>query len=125
MTETKYGVIGWHDLTVPNATAVRDFYAAVLGLGFQETSMGDYSDYTLVNDAGEPLGGVCHARGQNTGMPAQWVCYVNVRDLDAALKACVATGGRIYREKKAMGDYGDFAVIQDPAGAVMGLIQPK
>ena len=29
MTPPKFGTISWTDLTIPNADAVRDFYAAV------------------------------------------------------------------------------------------------
>ena len=124
--KAKFGTIGWHDLTVPNATEVKDFYQAVLGASVQETSMGEYADYTLVNDAGEPIGGVCHAKGPNAkGLPPQWLIYVTVKDIDASLRSVTAKGGKIVRAKWSMGDYGDFAVIQDPAGASMALCQPK
>ncbi|MBM4193981.1 MAG: VOC family protein [Gemmatimonadetes bacterium] len=126
MSDLKYGAIGWVDLTVPNAGELRDFYSAVAGWSSQDVKMGDYADYTMRASAdGEAIAGVCHARGSNTGMPAQWLMYVSVPDLDASLAECVKRGGKVYREKKSMGSYGDFAVIQDPAGAVMGLIQPK
>lgn len=125
MGELKTGTIGWVDLTVPDATAVRDFYAAVAGWTAQDVPVGDYVDYAMNAADGETVAGVCHARGSNTGLPAQWLVYVTVSDLDASLAACVANGGRVYRERKSMGSYGDLAVIQDPAGAVMGLIQPR
>jgi predicted enzyme related to lactoylglutathione lyase len=125
VSEQKFGVIGWHDLTVPNATEVKDFYVAVLGAKVQETSMGTYSDYTLENDAGESIGGVCHATGKNSGLPAQWLMYVTVPDIDASLKQVKAKGGKVVKDKWSMGSYGDFAIIQDPAGASMALCQPK
>jgi predicted enzyme related to lactoylglutathione lyase len=125
MTEKKFGVIAWHDLTVPDAKEIRAFYEAVLGVTSRETSMGDYSDYTLMNAQGEPIGGVCHAKGPNAvGLPAQWLCYVTVPDIDTSLKEATERGGKIIREKWTMGNYGHFAVIQDPAGAFMALNQP-
>ncbi len=125
MSDTKFGTVGWVDLTVPDATAVRDFYTAVAGWTPQDVPVGDYADFSMNAPNGETVSGICHARGSNVGMPAQWLIYVTVPDLDASLAACVAKGGRIYRERKSMGAYGDLAVIQDPAGAVMGLIQPR
>ena len=125
MSDLKFGAIGWVDLTVPNAPEVREFYAAVVGWTVQEVKMGEYSDFTMRSAAGEAVAGVCHARGTNVGLPAQWLVYVSVPDLDASLAACVAKGGKIFRAKASMGSYGDFAVIEDPAGAVMALIQPK
>jgi predicted enzyme related to lactoylglutathione lyase len=125
VSESKIGTIGWHDLTVPNAGAVKDFYVAVLGASVQETSMGDYSDYTLINPQGEAIGGVCHATGKNTGIPPQWLMYVSVKDIDESLRQVTAKGGNIVKPKWSMGDYGAFAIIQDPAGASMALHQSK
>lgn len=126
MSDLKTGAIAWIDLTVPDAPELRDFYAAVCGWSPQDVKMGDYADYTMRASAtGEAVAGVCHAKGKNTGLPRQWLVYVSVSDLDASLAECVGRGGKVYREKASMGSYGDFAVIQDPAGAVMALIQPK
>ena len=126
MADLKSGAIAWVDLTVPNAPELRDFYSAVVGWTPQDVKMGDYADYTMRASAdGEAVAGVCHARGTNVGLPAQWLVYVSVPDLGAALAECVKRGGTIYRERASMGSYGDFAVIQDPAGAVMAVIQPR
>jgi predicted enzyme related to lactoylglutathione lyase len=124
VSEKKFGVISWHDLTVPNAAEVKDFYAAVLGMKSQDIPVGDYVDYALDNDEGETLGGICHARGKNAAQPPQWMIYVNVRDIDASLKEVTSRGGKVVRPRWSMKAYGDFAIIQDPAGAVMGLFQP-
>ena len=126
MSDLKTGAIAWVDLTVPNAQALRDFYASVVGWTPQDVKMGDYADFTMRSSAtGEAVAGVCHAKGSNVGLPQQWLVYVSVPDLDASLAACVAKGGMVYRARASMGSYGDFAVIQDPAGAVMALIQPR
>lgn len=126
MSDLKFGAVGWLDLTVPNAGDVRDFYAGVVGWTVQDVKMGDYSDYTMRSSAtGEAVAGVCHAKGTNVGLPRQWLVYVSVPDLDASLAACVARGGKVFRARASMGSYGDFAVIEDPAGAVMALIQPR
>ncbi len=125
MSDTTHGTVGWVDLTVPNATNVRDFYTAVVGWTPQDVPVGDYVDFSMNAPNGETVAGICHARGSNVGIPAQWLIYVTVPDLATSLAACVAMGGRIYRERESMGGYGDFAVVQDPAGAVMGLIQPR
>ena len=41
------GLIGWFDLTVPNAGKVKDFYAKVVGWKPEPVSMGDYDDYNM------------------------------------------------------------------------------
>ena len=127
MSETpkpKVGTIGWHDLTVPNADEVRDFYAAVTGWKPQALSMGDYDDYVMNTADGTGVGGVCHARGANAGLPAQWLIYITVEDVDESMRQCERLGGKVIAGPRDLGSYGRFCVIQDPAGAVAGLIAP-
>lgn len=119
------GSIGWHDLTVPpeQAEAVRDFYAAVTGWRAEDVPMGNYSDFNMLDAAGNPVAGVCHRQGPNADLPAQWLLYVLVPDLDGSLDAVRAGGGEVVAGPKSMGT-ARFAVIRDPAGATIGLYQP-
>lgn len=119
------GTIGWADLTVPDAAAVRDFYRAVVGWESSEVDMGDYCDYGVHPPGGGPMvAGVCHARGANADLPPAWLIYIAVADLDAALAACEEGGGTVLAPPRSMGGQGRFAVIRDPAGAAAGLYQP-
>ncbi|MEO0649143.1 MAG: VOC family protein [Planctomycetota bacterium] len=118
------GSIGWRDLTVPpeETAAVRDFYAAVAGWTIHEVDMGGYADYAMLDASGQPAAGVCHAQGVNATMPPQWILYVHIADLDASLAQVTANGGKVIVPERSMGD-ARFAVIQDPAGAMIGLYQ--
>lgn len=118
------GTIAWTDLTVPNADEVRDFYAAVTGWTPQPLSMGDYNDYVMTAPGGAGVAGVCHARGSNAGLPTQWLIYITVDDVDESIRQCQERGGKLISGPRDMGSYGRFCVIQDPAGAVAGLIAP-
>ena len=119
------GTINWFDLTVADADAVRDFYADVVGWTVEPLSMGDYSDYVMKSpETGAPVAGVCHARGQNAGLPAQWLLYVQVADVDASAARCVERGGRILAPPRSGGPQGRYCVIQDPAGAAVALYGP-
>lgn len=125
MASSSPGAIGWIDLTVPDAEEVRDFYAAVAGWRAAPVSMGSYADYAMYPAGnGEPVAGICHARGVNADQPRQWLVYITVTDLDGSLQACLARGGAILRDPTGMGDTGRFAVIRDPAGAVAALFEP-
>lgn len=45
-------------------------YEKVVGWKVEDTSMGDYSDYTMMSPGdGEAISGICHARGSNTDLP--------------------------------------------------------
>ncbi len=117
------GKIIWTDLTVPNAEQVRDFYQAVAGWTFEPVAMGDYDDYSMLAGDGTVSAGVCHRLGSNASLPAQWLVYISVADLDASIRACEAGGGKVIDGPRAMGEAVRFCVIQDPAGAVAALIE--
>lgn len=120
------GQIGWTDLTVDNADEIRDFYAAVVGWQASPVDMGGYSDYNmLAPESGEPRAGVCHARGVNAELPAQWLIYITVADVDASAASCVELGGRVVAGPRDLGGQGRYCVIQDPAGAVAALFAPS
>ena len=121
--DAKPGTIAWHDLTVDDAPGVRDFYRNVVGWESSPVDMGGYDDFNMLAVDGAPVAGVCHARGGNAGLPAQWLLYIVVEDIDAAAAACAEGGGQVLREPAATGD-ARWCVIQDPAGAVCALYQP-
>ncbi|NVB39303.1 VOC family protein [Pseudenhygromyxa sp. WMMC2535] len=121
-TTNNDGVIGWHDLTVPDADGLRSFYAEVAGWSATPVSMGDYDDYVMKTADGTVVAGLCHARGSNAGLPAQWMLYIVVDDLDARLAKVSAGGGEIIDGPRSAGD-GRMAVVRDPAGATFALHQ--
>ena len=124
MKKNRTGSILWTDLTVPDAVAVSGFYEAVVGWKSVGLNMGGYQDFCMVPPGGrKPAGGICHARGENKGLPAQWLVYITVADLRASLKACVAKGGAVVAPPRNMGG-AKMAVIRDPAGAVAALFEP-
>jgi predicted enzyme related to lactoylglutathione lyase len=119
--------MAWADLTVQDAAKVRDFYSAVVGWEAVPVPMGGYNDFQMnLPGTDQPAAGICHARGANANLPAQWLVYITVADLDASIEACGKHGGLLIAEPRGMGAYGRFCVIKDPAGAVMALIEaPK
>ena len=117
------GSIGWHDLTVPNAVEIRDFYAAVVGWKISGIDMGGYEDFCMTPPGAEaPAAGICHARGPNADIPPQWLMYISVTDVDHCVSECRRLGGSVVVGPKEMGG-GRFAIIRDPAGAVAALFQ--
>ena len=119
------GTIGWTDLTVDDAKAVRDFYKKVVGWTTSNVDMGGYDDFTMIHPtSGDAVGGVCHARGSNADLPPVWMIYVNVDDLDESMAQCVELGGEVISGPKQMGSMGRYCAIKDPAGAIMSLFEP-
>ena len=119
----KSGSIGWVDLTVPDASGLRDFYCSVTGWNSDNVDMGGYADFNMLDADGNPVAGVCHARGGNADMPPCWLIYIVVEDIDKSVEACENGGGEIIAGPKSMGA-ARYCVIRDPAGAVCALYQP-
>lgn len=116
------GNIVWRDLTVENADVIRDFYGEVVGWKHDDVEMGSYADYNMKSPrGGETVAGICHARGPNANLPAQWLMYVNVEDIDSSIRRAVELGGHLVDGPRKMGK-NRFCVVQDPAGAVIALI---
>lgn len=119
------GAVTWRDLSVDDANGLRDFYAAVAGWKVERVAMGGYDDYAMAAANGEVVAGVCHRRGVNADLPAQWMIYVNVDDVDRRAKTCRRLGGKVLSGPRDLAG-GRVAVIQDPAGAVCALFEhPK
>jgi uncharacterized protein len=118
------GSIGWIDLTVDDAEALRDFYSHVVGWKPAPVDMAGYCDFTMIEpDTLEPAAGICHARGPNAGLPPHWLIYIVVEDVDHSAALCVEHGGRIVSEPRLVAG-ARVCVISDPAGAVCALYQP-
>ena len=116
------GSVVWADLTVKDADSVRDFYQAVVGWEPSPLSMGDYDDYNRIASGSEmPVAGICHARRANANLPAQWLVYVQVEDVEASARRAQELGGAVLDGPRGMGSL-HFCVIRDPAGAVLALV---
>jgi predicted enzyme related to lactoylglutathione lyase len=123
------GRIAWLDLTVPDASAIRDFYRQVVGWSVQDVEMEDsggrYADFNMLGEDGTPAAGICQARGVNVGLPPVWLIYLPVGDLAESLRRVREEGGKVI--KVMQGGDGEYAsaTVQDPVGAYFALLPGK
>ncbi|MGH1346634.1 MAG: VOC family protein [Nannocystales bacterium] len=123
------GRIAWLDLTVADAATTGDFYRQVTGWSVEDVAMkpppGDkaYADYCMLDEDNSAVAGVCHARGVNVGLPPVWLLYLPVGDLAESIRLAGALGGEVV--KATRGSDGEYAsaVIRDPVGAHLALVQ--
>ena len=121
--ENQVGKIGWIDITVDDATGLRDFYKNIVGWKSEDTDMGEYADYSMALPAtNEVVAGICHARGSNADLNVGWLIYITVDDVKASATACKAHGGKVIVEPRGLAG-GQFCVIEDPSGATAALYQ--
>lgn len=121
------GRISWLDLTISGAAATRDFYRQVVGWSVQEIEMEDngerYADYSMLDDAGSAVAGICHARGVNTGLPPVWMLYLPVGDLAESLRRVAEEGGEVIKAVRGEDGTDVYAAVQDPVGAYLVFVQ--
>jgi len=122
---TNIGRVEWVDLTVDDASRVRNFYKSVVGWTSSDVPMGTYEDFNMnVPGTQETVAGICHARGINSHLPSQWLIYVRVASVADSAAQCTKLGGKVLDGPRRMGS-NNFCIIQDPAGAVMALMSDR
>lgn len=121
-----FGRIYWLDLTVPDASATRDFYRKVIEWSVQDVEMNDagqsYADYNMLGADGDPAAGICHARGANADLPPVWMIYLPVGDLAESLRRVSDEGGKVIKAVRGKDGEYTYAAIQDPVGASLALV---
>lgn len=117
----------WTDIAVENADELKGFYSQVFGWTVQEVPMedenGTYADYAMVNKNGDGIGGVCHKRGVNIDLPSQWIVYFTVENVQKSIETCKNMGGSVLKETKNEEGELFYALLKDPSGAVIGIMQ--
>lgn len=119
----KIGEMAWLDLTVDNASEIKYFYQKVIGWQVEDVSMGEYSDYAMNSpESGQAVSGICHAKGGNADMPAAWLPYFLVANINDSISEVTNLGGKLLTEIKHAGK-DQYIVVKDPAGAICALYQ--
>ena len=118
----------WYELMTSDANAAARFYGAVTGwkIADKPDPNGQGLDYRqIVRDDGGSAGGVMQltADMQAQGAWPAWVAYLHVRNVDAAVQAIVADGGRALMPKMTL-PVGEIAMVADPMGAPFYVMTP-
>ena len=122
-----HGKVWWNELNTRDAKGARDYYAATCGWTFDTMPMdGGAGDYYIAKRDGAPVAGILDINlipGMDQ-VPPHWFTYFAVDDVDASAKASADAGASIQREPWDIPGVGRIAIVQDPTGAMMGLMTP-
>ncbi len=120
------GKIIWHDLITDQPAASRHFYSELLGWEYQILPVGGGDSYTLIRHNGKLIGGMV----DQTRLPnseahdiSQWVAVMSVWDVGQAADSVTRAGGTVFTPPTDVGDRGTMAVVADPQGALLALLQ--
>jgi predicted enzyme related to lactoylglutathione lyase len=126
-TEQKiaHGTFCWNELVTRDVEGAKKFYTEVLGWKAVDTGMPEM-DYTLFNVGEENAGGLMAMPPDVPAeVPAHWMSYIAVDDVDAAAKKVTECGGEVFHGPQDIPEVGRFCIIKDPTGAVVSLITMK
>lgn len=120
-----HGRFIWYELMTPDVAGAKAFYGEVLGWTSREIGM-DGMTYTVVETDGVGVGGVYDMIPELAaqGVPPNWTGYVAVDDVDSAAEQVKRLGGAINRPPEDIPGIGRFAIVADPAGAVIAIMTP-
>jgi uncharacterized protein len=118
-----HGRFVWYELTTTDLEAAKAFYGKVMGWGTRETTMTN-SRYTLFTLGNAATGGLINLprNAKTEGAAPQWVGYVSVDDVDAAVRRVKELDGTVYVPPTDMADVSRFSVVADPQMATFVLI---
>jgi predicted enzyme related to lactoylglutathione lyase/uncharacterized protein YndB with AHSA1/START domain len=115
------GEFCWNELLTSDEASATKFYSAVFGWQTAEFPSKDVK-YTIWKSQGKGIGGLM--KRPLEAIPPHWLGYVTVSDVDATTKRTGDAGGKVMMPAFDVPSVGRIAVIQDPQGASLGIIQP-
>jgi predicted enzyme related to lactoylglutathione lyase len=112
----------WNELSTPDTDKAGDFYTGLFGWGRNVEQMGPLT-YTSFMNGERPAGGMFKPGPEMCNVPPHWLAYFAVDDTDAKVAKVGELGGKIIVPAMDIPGTGRFAVVQDPQGAVFGIIK--
>jgi len=125
MADTKTSVANtpiWLDLSSSDPAAARDYYSKVFGWKIDVNPDPQYGGYALAKLNGKDVAGM--GPKQQPEGPSAWMIYIGTDNADEAAKKIAAAGGNVIAPPMQVGPQGRMVVLQDPAGAFLGLWEP-
>jgi hypothetical protein len=120
------GKVVWHDLLSEDPAAAKRFYAGLFGWSFRDVDIGGGHTYTVIEHNGRGIGGLVDARGINRDANvSRWIPVLSVADMNAAIAEVRVGGGNIFQPPVDVPQRGRVAVVGDPQGAVLTLLEPR
>jgi hypothetical protein len=115
----------WHELNTWQPQEAMAFYGSTLGWTFEPMQLTNGISYWTARKAGLPIGGILALEeDQHEGIPSHWMTYMAVDAMEAAVAETLRAGGTVERPAVAVPGVGALAVVADPAGALVGLMEP-
>jgi predicted enzyme related to lactoylglutathione lyase len=114
----------WNELLTNDVDRASAFYAKLFGWNALTQNMSGVDYTSFMVDEQTAAGGTMEIRPEmGEGIPPNWFIYFAVDDCDETVRKVKASGGKVHKEPMTMEEVGRFAIIEDPQGAVCGVIK--
>ncbi len=113
----------WNECWTPDEKKALAFYQSVFGYTHDAMDMGAQGTYYVLKKDGVFRAGL--AKSVRPGAPAMWLPYVAVNDCDGTAAKAGPFGGKELMPPTDIANVGRFAILMDPTGAPIALLQPK
>ncbi|EYB67538.1 hypothetical protein DEIPH_ctg037orf0023 [Deinococcus phoenicis] len=120
--ENEHGSMTWQEVKTRDADRARDFYTQLFGATSEPMPGG--TTYHILKQGKGNVGGIMQMDGEHwpDSVPAHWLPYFDVNDLQRAVKVAGESGGSV-RVPPFDTPYGQMAVLADPDGAAFSVVQ--
>ncbi len=121
------GSFAWVELSTTDQNGGVAFYRSLFGWDVNEMPMGPGETYSMFKMRDRDVGAAYTMRPEEkqAGAPPHWNMYVAVENADATVEKAKELGAGVLAPAFDVMDAGRMAVLQDPAGAVFSIWQPK
>jgi uncharacterized protein len=114
----------WNELNTRDPGRAREFYGAVFGWEFAEREF-ETGVYTGIRVGEDTVGGMIDITGRAPDeVPAHWLVYFAVEDVDATVAKATESGGGVALEPFDIAEVGRIAIVKDPNDAVFAVMAP-
>ncbi len=114
--------VRWFEIYVQDMARARRFYEAVFGVTLERLDAGDLEMWAFPGD--RSTFGTAGSLVRNPGVPSggnSTVVYFACEDCAVEASRVAQAGGRVFREKFPIGQYGAVALVHDTEGNLIGL----
>ncbi|HWF10136.1 MAG TPA: VOC family protein [Bryobacteraceae bacterium] len=111
------------ELHTTDLEKAKSFYGQLFDWKLEDVPMGDGTTYTMVGVGSGTGGGM--TKQMTPGAPSSWLSYVNVDDIKASTAKAKSLGATVLQDVMEVMGMGSLSILQDPAGAVFALWEPK
>lgn len=112
-------IVHW-ELMGPDGEALNDFYKT--NFGWDSEPVPGFDSYYMVDGDGAGMGGAVGKGSED--MTSYMTFYIEVESINDKLQEITSAGGTTITPRTVVPDTVVFAMFQDPAGNLVGLVEP-